>query len=336
MYKKIIVIIIAIILILTGRQLFIRDYAESVGDKPIEVRKPTTIYEEYPQMDYRGYTMVPIRILSGLINADVTIDNGTNSVVLTKDNNVISFDLSFPVIRVNNNHYKTGVLPRIYKDDIYVPLRYIKNTLEFEIHTYTLNDAEKHTNEQNTLLNDTFGYEIIVKELLSKGAIYVKGVLYVDKQISIPADYVAEQVDIDRVQYAFDTMKQEASKEGHNLKILSWVRDYERQEEIYNSYLKRDGFEEAESKSAQPGHSEHQTGLAIDINYISDSFGETPEGKWVNENCHKYGFILRYPRGKSEITGYKYEPWHLRYVGVEIANEIYNSGVTLEEYLGIK
>ena len=89
-----------------------------------------------------------------------------------------------------------------------------------------------------------------------------------------------------------------------------------------------------------PGSSEHQTGLTIDVSAqsvsyrLDQSFGDTKEGKWLAKHCHEYGFIIRYPEGKTHITGYDYEPWHLRYVGVDTAKEITGSGLTLEEYLG--
>ena len=109
------------------------------------------------------------------------------------------------------------------------------------------------------------------------------------------------------------------------------------QKYLYNSYVSRDGKEEADTYSARPGHSEHQTGLAFDLNSIDISFADTDEGKWVVDNCYKYGFIIRYPEGKDNITGYIYEPWHLRYVGVDLATKLYNQGdwITLEEYYGI-
>ena len=91
----------------------------------------------------------------------------------------------------------------------------------------------------------------------------------------------------------------------------------------------------ADTYSARAGHSEHQTGLAMDINNASDSFNNTKEAKWIAENCYKYGFILRYPQGKQDITGYKYESWHVRYLGRELAKEVHDSGLTLEEFLCI-
>ena len=84
--------------------------------------------------------------------------------------------------------------------------------------------------------------------------------------------------------------------------------------------------------SAREGHSEHQTGLAVDINSVSESFAKTKEGKWLANNSYKFGYILRYPKGKEDITGYSYEPWHFRYVGVKVATAVYESGLTFDEF----
>ena len=107
--------------------------------------------------------------------------------------------------------------------------------------------------------------------------------------------------------------------------------------ELYNNYVMLDGKEAADTYSARPGHSEHQSGLAFDLNTIDDSFTYTNEGKWVNANCYRYGFIILYPKGKDNITGYMHESWHLRYVGVDLATKLYNEGnwITIEEYFGI-
>ena len=129
-------------------------------------------------------------------------------------------------------------------------------------------------------------------------------------------------------------MQADAQSIGLNLYISSGFRSYTYQENLYNNYVAQDGKEEADTYSARPGHSEHQTGLAFDLNTIDDSFAYTEEGKWVQENCQKYGLILRYPKGKETQTGYQYESWHLRYVGKELAQKLYNNGnwITLEEY----
>ena len=108
---------------------------------------------------------------------------------------------------------------------------------------------------------------------------------------------------------------------------------------IYVAEVFIEGEAAAGKYSAKPGQSEHQTGLAVDVSsesvdyLLSDDYGETKEGKWLAENAHRFGFIVRFPRGKEDITGYQYEPWHIRYVGLTAAKEIHAEGITLEEYL---
>ena len=126
-----------------------------------------------------------------------------------------------------------------------------------------------------------------------------------------------------------------AAEEGLNLWIGSGYRSYQDQEIIYNNYVAMDGVEMADTYSARPGYSEHQTGLVIDCNTIDDAFGNTPESAWLAEHAHEYGFVIRYPKGKEDITGYQYEPWHIRYVGSKVATECYERGICLEEYFGI-
>lgn len=130
-------------------------------------------------------------------------------------------------------------------------------------------------------------------------------------------------------------MKNAAARDGITLTIVSGYRSYARQEKLYNNYVAKDGRDEADRYSARPGHSEHQSGLAMDLNSVEDSFANTKEAKWIAENCAKYGFIIRYPKDKEEQTGYIYEPWHVRYLGVDLAEEITASGLCFEEYFGI-
>lgn len=165
------------------------------------------------------------------------------------------------------------------------------------------------------------------------GITYIDGVLIVNKTYSLPKDY-NPGVDA-TAESAFKKMQSAAASEGLNIYISSGFRSYDYQSGLYERYAQRDGYAAADRYSARPGHSEHQTGLAFDLNSIDDSFADTREGKWVAENCHKYGFIIRYPKGKEEITGYMYESWHIRYLGVDMATKVYESGKTLEEYFGI-
>lgn len=127
-------------------------------------------------------------------------------------------------------------------------------------------------------------------------------------------------------------MSDAAAKEGLSMKVISAYRTEAYQSNLYNNKLRTTGKTNADNYSARPGFSEHQTGLAVDICSTSGSFEYTSEFKWLQKNAHKYGFILRYPKGKEWITGYSYEPWHYRYVGVYRATEIHNLGITYEEY----
>ena len=133
---------------------------------------------------------------------------------------------------------------------------------------------------------------------------------------------------------AFDRMKQDALRYGYHIDIESGYRDYDYQEKIYNKLLEEKGFTYAITRIAEPGKSEHQTGLAVDFCiykdekcYIEHEIEELLETKWVHQNCYRYGFLFRYPEGKEDITKYSYEPWHIRYVG-NIASYIYNNNLT--------
>ncbi len=131
-----------------------------------------------------------------------------------------------------------------------------------------------------------------------------------------------------------------ANKEGIQLNAVSGFRSYDYQKKLYANNVKRKGQEHTDRFSAKPGHSEHQTGLTMDVssksanNELELTFANTKEGKWLKENAHRAGFIIRYPKGNESITGYAYEPWHIRYVG-DIAESIYKKKLTLEEYMNL-
>lgn len=127
-------------------------------------------------------------------------------------------------------------------------------------------------------------------------------------------------------------MSDAAKKDGLSMKVLSAYRTENYQRNLYNNKVRTIGRVNADNYSARPGHSEHQTGLAVDISSTKGTFEYTPEFKWLQKHAHEYGYILRYPKGKEWITGYSYEPWHYRYVGVDAAKIIYEEGITYEEY----
>jgi D-alanyl-D-alanine carboxypeptidase len=138
---------------------------------------------------------------------------------------------------------------------------------------------------------------------------------------------------------ALKEMFEKAKASGIKLVARSGYRSYQTQVQLFNNYSNKHGEEAANRYSAKAGQSEHQTGLVMDVTsdsvnlQLEERFGETVEGIWLSEHAHEFGFIIRYPKDMESITGYIYEPWHIRYVGVAAAAEIFNSGQILEEYL---
>ena len=165
---------------------------------------------------------------------------------------------------------------------------------------------------------------------------YIDGILVVNKTYALPANYNSGGGLTKETTDAFAKMQAAAKADGINLYIASGYRSYERQRQLFNNYLGRgQGQAYVETYSARPGHSEHQAGVAIDVNMASSAFLGTKEQKWLEANCVRFGFIIRYPKGKEDKTGFMYEPWHIRYLGVETAQKVNASGLCLEEYLGI-
>ena len=177
------------------------------------------------------------------------------------------------------------------------------------------------------------------------GVTYVDDVIIVNKTYSLPSNFVPNNLVtingyiriVDYVKDAYNVLKSDSSVLGLNIYASSGYRSYSDQKYIYDNYVRMDGMVKADTYSARAGYSEHQTGLAIDLNTVDMSFDGTGESNWLKDNCWKYGFIIRYPKDKENITGYMYEPWHIRYVGKELARVLYNNGnwLSLEEYYGI-
>lgn len=183
--------------------------------------------------------------------------------------------------------------------------------------------------------------------------------VFVNKEYSLPASYIPKDLVVPDIKFygtvydekrnmrseaaqALEEMFRAADAENVILYGVSGYRSYSRQSEIYNKNIRLRGSAATNKVSALPGHSEHQTGLAIDISCkqlggaLSERFAKTAEGKWVDTNCYKFGFIIRYPQDKENLTGYSYEPWHIRYIGKDVAAYIYEHGITLEEYYSYK
>lgn len=217
-------------------------------------------------------------------------------------------------------------------------------------------DIDRKMEEKKKLLVDT----VYIND---EGQKVVKNpddiLVLVNKERNLTSDYKPSDLAIPNVKFSFEgedqkkylrkeaaTALEELFKEGKKEDIIlyavSGYRSYGRQQVLFNNRVERDGVEEANKLVARPGQSEHQTGLAMDVSSksillsLDEDFGQTVEGIWLKENAHKFGFIIRYLEEKTDITGYSYEPWHVRYVGEDAAREIYENNITLEEYLGFE
>lgn len=177
-----------------------------------------------------------------------------------------------------------------------------------------------------------------------------KRTVLVNKYNQLPRDYIPGDLEMITPEYNastlllrhsariyFEAMCRAAEQEGIILKAISTFRSFLYQNCVYyknwDEEIPIEQYQmERDKVSARAGHSEHQTGLSVDINDLEETFADTPEGMWLAEHSYEFGFILRYPKGKDNITGYNYEPWHFRYIGVELSKELLRSGLTYDEY----
>lgn len=227
----------------------------------------------------------------------------------------------------------------------------IEEVGEYHI-TYIAKDSSGNTSKKNIKLIVKENSNIKVSKTnkgntikYNYGITYIDNIIIANKTYSLPSSYVPSNLVningyikvVDYVKTAFNELISDSNSIGLNIYASSGYRSYSDQKYIYNNYVKYDGQTNADTYSARAGHSEHQTGLAIDVNSVNSSFDGTDESNWLKDNCHKYGFIIRYPKGKENITGYIYEPWHIRYVGKDLAKTLYNNGdwITIEEHFGI-
>ena len=200
-----------------------------------------------------------------------------------------------------------------------------------DINIHLDKDFYEDTKKANTTLDTTL--------LVNKHYLLDKDYIP-DDLVNVSQNYAWGEVGSQKVREvaynAFLDMWNAANEEGYYLMINSSYRSYEDQETVYNNYKNSSGERFADSIAARPGSSEHQTGLALDIfsktNTNKNTFSQTDEAKWLKENAHNFGFILRYPEDKVDITGYSFESWHYRYVGKDIATYIYENDITYEEY----
>lgn len=252
-----------------------------------------------------------------------------------------------------NNNLKVSEIEYILKMDYtpslteFIVEKYFifKNLSEYV--QYYKNFKNKDTKNVITIINtntDKDFYSDVKISDVTKG-----NLVLVNKYYKLNEKYVPENIEKMSLQYSYanneivkvvnenytDMCNAAKSEKGYTLITTSSYRDYKLQEGLYDRYKNQGGVKYADSISARPGHSEHQVGLALDIvTYTNgfDKFEDTEEFIWLKDNAHKYGFILRYPKDSEHITGYSYEPWHYRYVGLKVAKYIYENNITFDEY----
>ena len=196
---------------------------------------------------------------------------------------------------------------------------YVNMGLDNDFYTNVKDSPYKYT---NTVLSNKYYYlgsDYVPKDLTRINDKYSSGEKYMTKEAA----------------KAFEEMSEAARKEGYTVRAVSTYRSYSYQQNLYSNYANRDGKANADKYSARAGYSEHQTGLAVDVDNAKQSytsFGNTKEYNWMKENSYKYGYILRYTKETEFITGYMKEEWHYRYVGKEIAEYIHEHPMTYEEY----
>ncbi len=222
---------------------------------------------------------------------------------------------------------------------VFIGANFISNKADYRIEAESKSskyiDISKKVNDESNDIKITQEYIEGVQ------ALFVNDIVVVNKEFGLPKDYRApKELEVEALNAA-ENMIKDALKEGIIINIKSGYRSYKTQEALHDYYVKRDGSKAAKRYSATPGHSEYQTGLAFDFTTsntrksIGTWFTDTQQAKWLYENAYKYGFIIRYPQGKEDITGYQYESWHYRYVGYEHSKNFVMNNLTLEEYLGL-
>ena len=300
--------------ILWGAFLCVRDINNPDNDKDTsggkEINKEEYVYKE--ELLALGYDIKDIETISTKIsNVDV------KKYLLTEKYEDITKFIASPYYKVEKTSRYQKYYDKHKEYDTDNVVIYVEIGLDIEF--YTEMDEITNYDEVDALVNKYHklpsNYE--AKDLVTLSKTYSSRGHKIKKAASEP---LMKMIDAARA-------------DGLNLLVISGYRTERTQRGLFNNSVKRHGMDHALIYSAKPGYSEHQLGLAVDLNITEESFDQTKEYKWLKANSYKYGFIERYPKGKEFITGYGYEPWHYRYLGVDLATKVYTENVTYEEYL---
>lgn len=253
------------------------------------------------------------------------------SKILKHDATTITFILNYP---------KIEDLLSWFEYENFIPInieRYLKYLLNNPNRTYDLIIEYVNTNRDFAYYTNIQAANLDLNEGILVNKYFSLDENYIPNNLASIAPYGSVRL-VKSAAEAFIELCQTAKDEGYTIIGISGYRSYQTQAKLYNRYLQKDPQWLVDTYSARAGHSEHQTGLVIDVSSNNAdilTFEMSQSFKWMKDNAHKFGFILRFQKGKEDITGYKYEPWHYRYVGKEIATTLYQSGMTLDEYVAL-
>ena len=305
------VILVAVGMILYGAFKYIKDFnainTETDVSEGKEIKKEEYVYKE--ELLTLGYTVNDINFIQSKIS-----ESDVKAYLLIKKYDNLTSYIEIPYFNIKNVERYSNYKEKNKDYTAEQIVMYVEIGIDNDFYTNVTEIT--NYNDIDTLVN---------------------------KYYKLPDNYEASDLELLESKYGNRKMKKvaavamrkmidAASKDGYTLKVISGYRTQSQQSSLFNGYVKSDSLKNALLYSAKPGYSEHQTGYAADLNTVQDSFAKTKEYTWLKTNAFKYGFIERYPKDKMFITGYKYEPWHYRYVGVDIATKIYTEDITFEEY----
>lgn len=303
-----------------------KEVKDVVISSNLNIKKPGNYIIAY-KLKLSSFNYYLFRVVSVIDNLKPTIN------LLGEDKVILDFNQAYkePGFTATDNYDGDITNKVIVKNNVN-----IKKTGTYKV-SYKVSDSNGNFEKKERIVIVKEKTDSVVKETpkieVIDGITYVNGILLVNKTYHLPSNY-DPKVNKEALE-ALKEMQADCQAIGLNIPLVSGYRSFETQKKLYGNYVKRDGEKIANTYSAKPGESEHQTGLSFDVGKVDSSFANTKEAKWIDENAYLYGFIVRYPKNKTNITGYIYEPWHIRYLGKKTAKMVYESKLTLEEYLGV-